>query len=151
MPSPPDFGHIELDALLGATAGVVSGTLIDAGMVRPYSQQYEFSVRGDALEIVPANRKRAEPILLPKKLPLTFELLAMLGMYSGDGNKTGNIGFAQANMKLMDFVVEGQARPLSASPSGGFLHLEGISGEYSVALVECRSSTPLLFPCRRHP
>ena len=69
---------IDLEGLLEADAGVVEGTLVDAGMQRQFSRRYEFTKSGDSLNLKPLRgRDRAT---LPAKIPLTRELVAFLGM-----------------------------------------------------------------------
>ena len=53
------------------------------------------------------SRAKVESILIPQFINLTPETIAFIGAYDGDGNKTNNIGFAQNNSQLQDFVSEG--------------------------------------------
>ncbi len=97
--------YFDLLGLLEAGDGVVEGALVDAGMQRKFSCKYEFSRSGDLLSLK-LSRGRSCAIL-PAKIPLTRELIAFLGMYSGDGNKTGQIGFAQRNVQLLEAACRG--------------------------------------------
>jgi len=84
--------------------------LIDAGMVRPISQKYEWETDKSSQEVLlrPVRRSRRQAAkgdtLVPQFIKLTPETIAFMGAYDGDGNKTNNIGFAQNNPQLQEFV-----------------------------------------------
>lgn len=101
------FPIYDLEQLLSARGGLVEGELIDAGMVRPFSGSYRHAVDGEMLRISPAAGTRQRGVVMPRHIPLTPELLGFLGMYSGDGNKTRTIGFAQRNVRLLETACRG--------------------------------------------
>ncbi len=85
--------------------------LIDAGMIRPFSQVYQWHVNedGSRLLITPisSSRKTRQIVFtLPCIVDLTPQMIAFFGAYDGDGNKTGEIGFAQNEVHLQEFVFE---------------------------------------------
>ena len=107
------LGCIDVDAFLQRKNGTISLDLIDAGMIRPISQRYywqtDTSSEQVSLRPVLSRRSRARDryILIPQFINLTPETIAFMGAYDGDGNKTNNIGFAQNNPQLQDFVSRG--------------------------------------------
>ncbi len=104
------LAEINLINLLNSNSGNIEGILDDAGMLRKYKACYSFEVKNDNnIKIQPlASSKSNKPdqIILPKIIKLTPKLLIALGMYSGDGNKTNEIGFAQKEMNFMKFCIE---------------------------------------------
>lgn len=104
------FGEINLYQLLNINNGILKVQLIDAGMIRNKEQSYEFGyVENDdsLIWIKPKGPRSPRKIIIPAIIPITPKLLIFFGMYDGDGNKTGNIGFAQNNTELQTFVGEG--------------------------------------------
>ena len=107
------LGHINVDAFLRKRNGTICLDLIDAGRIRPVSQQYEWEADTSAghvlLRPILSKRSRAKvgDVLIPLFINLTPETIAFMGAYDGDGNKTNNIGFAQNNPQLQDFVSRG--------------------------------------------
>ena len=107
------LGYIDVDAFLQRKNGAISLDLVDAGMVRPISQRYNWQTDTSSEQVllhpVLSRRSRAkvESILIPQFINLTPETIAFIGAYDGDGNKTNNIGFAQNNPQLQDFVSNG--------------------------------------------
>ena len=124
------LGYINVDAFLRRRNGRVDVELIDAGRTRPISQQYEWetdiSVGRVLLRPVLSEGSRAKVgnIFIPQFINLTPEMIAFMGIYDGDGNKTDNIGFSQNNPQLQDFV------------SRGLQVLFGDSFGYQVSLLE---------------
>ena len=107
------LGHINVDTFLQRKNGTISLDLVDAGMIRPISQRYDWQTDTSSEQVllrpVPKQRSRArvESILIPQSINVTPETIAFIGAYDGDGNKTNNIGFAQNNSQLQDFVSKG--------------------------------------------
>ena len=104
------LGHIDVDAFLQRKNGAISLDLVDAGMVRPISQRYNWQTDTSSEQVLlrpvlgRRSRVKVESILIPQFINLTPETIAFIGAYDGDGNKTNNIGFAQNNPQLQDFV-----------------------------------------------
>ncbi len=104
------LGHINVDAFLQRKNGIISLNLTDAGMVRPISQNYywETDTSSKQVSLCPIHdQTKGKNILIPQFINLTPEAIAFIGAYDGDGNKTNNIGFAQNNPQLQDFVSKG--------------------------------------------
>lgn len=102
------MAHYELLALLKATGGNVSGLLVDAGMRREFSGQFEYALDGAShLLLRPRSTRGNQVLRLPTRIPLGPETLAFLGLYSGDGNKTGAVGIAQRNVELLEAACRG--------------------------------------------
>ena len=107
------LGHIDVDAFLRNRNGAINLNLIDAGRIRPISQQYEWETDTSAGHVLlrpvlsKGSRAKVGDILIPLFIELTPETIAFMGAYDGDGNKTNKIGFAQNNPQLQDFVSRG--------------------------------------------
>ncbi|MDE0316608.1 MAG: hypothetical protein OXM61_17115 [Candidatus Poribacteria bacterium] len=107
------LGRIDVDAFLRSRNGMIDLNLIDAGRIRPISQQYEWETdtSGGHLLLRPIRTKSSNTkdgdVLIPQFINLTPETIAFMGAYDGDGNKTNKIGFAQNNIQLQDFVSRG--------------------------------------------
>ncbi len=100
--------HYNLLGLLTATGGNVNGLLVDAGMRREFSGQFDFATDGSShLVLRPRSSRHGQEVRLPALVPLTAETLAFLGLYSGDGNKTGAVGIAQRNVELLEAACRG--------------------------------------------
>ena len=104
------LGCIDVDAFLQSKNGIISLDLVDAGMIRPIYQEYSWKTNASSEQVllkpIP-RRSKIEYILIPQFINLTPETIAFIGAYDGDGNKTNNIGFAQNNPQLQDFVSKG--------------------------------------------
>lgn len=101
------YGHIDLLNLLTSAGGEINGVLTDSGMERPYHGAYEVTNRqgegADEKITIQAN-SRSSPITLARFVPLDVGFLIFVGMYAGDGNKVGDIGFGQKNLILMAYL-----------------------------------------------
>jgi hypothetical protein len=101
-----NLGEINLVELLQACNGSITIQLIDAGMIRDQEMEYEFElVDTESICIMPKGKEKSR-IIIPSKIVVSPKLLIFFGMYDGDGNKTGNIGFAQNNTELQTFVAD---------------------------------------------
>src|SRR5690349_10645 len=111
------LGQLDLEAFLAERSLSNPGLaelhvqFIDAGLIRPFSQVYQWHVSedGSRLLITPisSNRKTKQiTFTLPCVVDLTPQMVAFFGAYDGDGNKTGEIGFAQNEVHLQEFVFE---------------------------------------------
>lgn len=108
------LGHLNVETFLlsksGATPGVarVEIQLIDAGMIRPFVQEYQWARAPDgrSLTVTGIGRGRPATATLPVVVDLTPGMIAFFGAYDGDGNKTGDIGFAQNEAHLQDYVFD---------------------------------------------
>ncbi len=98
-----------LHEYLQACNGQVQGLLVDAGMKRPFNGSYGFHINeSNPNEVVVYSESRPDQnVIMPVEINLTPELLCFLGLYSGDGNKTGGIGFAQRNVELLESACVG--------------------------------------------
>ena len=107
------LGHINVDAFLQSRNGSIQLDLIDAGRIRPISQEYEWETDTSAGHVLlrpvlsKGSRTKVGDVLIPLFVDLTPETIAFMGAYDGDGNKTRKIGFAQNNPQLQDFVSRG--------------------------------------------
>ena len=107
------LGHINVDTFLQNRNGRVQLNLIDAGRIRPVSQQYEWETDTSEGHVLlrpilsRGSQAKVGDVLIPQFINLTPETIAFMGAYDGDGNKTNNIGFAQNNPQLQDFVSRG--------------------------------------------
>lgn len=109
------LGHLDLEAFLAERSVSHPGRaevyvqLIDAGMIRPFSQVYEWRLGDDGVSLlvrpISSNRQAGQTTFtLPRTIDLTPQMIAFFGAYDGDGNKTGEIGFAQNEVHLQEFV-----------------------------------------------
>jgi len=105
-----DFGFIDLYQTLSECSGKIEVQLIDAGMVRKFGQEYEYHIDiedADYICIRPCGRSSVSSIRIPNHIRLTPQFLIFIGMYDGDGNKTGDIGFAQNSGSLQTLAAKG--------------------------------------------
>jgi len=105
-----DFGFIDLFQILSECSGKIEVQLIDAGMVRNIGQNYEYHLDiedADYICIRPCGRTSVSSIKIPNRIQLTPQLLIFFGLYDGDGNKTGDIGFAQNSGSLQTLAAKG--------------------------------------------
>ena len=102
------LGRIDLLKYLQATKGQIDMELIDAGMIRPLKAGYSFAELKDNKLLITRLEKRGKNIeaTVNRFIDLTPEFIVFAGMYDGDGNKTNNIGFAQNEHHLQNFVTE---------------------------------------------
>ncbi len=107
------LGHINIDAFLRNRNGIIDLELIDAGRIRPISKEYKWETDPSERHVLlrpilsKSSRTKVGDVLIPQFISLTPEMIAFIGAYDGDGNKTNNIGFAQNNPQLQDFVSRG--------------------------------------------
>lgn len=111
------LGHIELFEYLSKKDGVIFGQLVQDAKERWYERKYNFNnVNDEFIDIWPEN-KTQNTIRLPKRIPLTAELVIFLGLYSGDGAKGSekkdnpgkivtSIAFSQKEPHLIKFAIE---------------------------------------------
>lgn len=102
------LGILDLFNYLERKKGTIKFQLIDAGMVRPIEANYEYRLIEDNKVSIKriGNKGKNIEINAPRFINLTPNFLVFIGMYDGDGNKTNNIGFAQNEQHLQNFVME---------------------------------------------
>ena len=101
------LGRIDLLKYLQATKGQIDIELIDAGMIRPLKASYSFTELKDKLLITRLEKRGTNTeATVNRFIDLTPEFIVFAGMYDGDGNKTNNIGFAQNEHHLQNFVTD---------------------------------------------
>jgi hypothetical protein len=99
------LGSIDIAKLLERPDGKLQFDLIDAGMIRHREASFTFDLVGGSLAVTRIkSRGTAKTIRLPLRIGLTPQFLILVGLYDGDGNKTGEIGFAQNESHLQKFV-----------------------------------------------
>ena len=101
---PVCFGTINLEKLL-TSVSKIKVTLIDSAIKRHVSGEYSFSKIGRYLRIKSKDNQKLT-LKIPKIIKLTPDLVAFVGLYLGDGNKTGNIGFSQREIHILKFAYD---------------------------------------------
>jgi hypothetical protein len=77
-------------------------------LTQDFRGEYEFeSIDGGLIRVTAKGPRKKRSIDLPSQIQLTPTALSFLGMYSGDGNKTGTVGFAQRNVELLEAACTG--------------------------------------------
>jgi hypothetical protein len=111
------LAHIELEAFLSRTGGLVTGSVITDAKDRQYRQQYAWSSNEDGTLSIQRSDGRGSTLIIPKNIPLDESLVAFFGLYSGDGAKgveaaddttriIPNISFSQKESHLVRFAVD---------------------------------------------
>jgi len=102
------FGTINLEELLASTERIEL-TLIDSATKRPVSGTYSYSIVNNKIKIVPRENPGMS-LILDKEIQLTPDVISFVGLYLGDGNKTGNIGFSQREINILKFAHDVEAK-----------------------------------------
>lgn len=90
------LGRVDMKKLLSGDE--IVGQLHDAGRTRDYSQEYSVAETvGGTLRVSGGNKT----IELDRYHKLNPSLLIFLGLYGGDGDKTGSVGFGQKSIDIM--------------------------------------------------
>lgn len=95
------LGQVDLKELLSDDE--IVGQLHDAGRTRDYSQEYSVTeTAGETLRVSGGNKT----IELDRYQELDPSLLIFLGLYGGDGDKTGSVGFGQKSIDIMEHAYD---------------------------------------------
>ena len=90
------IGRLDIYKYLCSKEGIIEIKLIDAGMIRIVSSNYEFELIDDKVRIKKImSRGKNTEAYVNRYVELTPNFLVFIGMYDGDGNKTNNIGFGK--------------------------------------------------------
>lgn len=95
------LGQVDVKVLL--SDGEIVGQLHDAGRTRDYSQEYTVTETTSGKLQVKGGNKTVE---LDRYLELDPSLLIFLGLYGGDGDKTGSVRFGQKSIDIMEHAYE---------------------------------------------
>jgi len=101
------FGTINLEGLLSSKK--VELTLIDSATRRPISATYSYSRMDHRLKIM-SQENPSIALIIDSEIQLTPSIIAFIGLYLGDGNKTGNIGFSQREINILKFAYDMELR-----------------------------------------
>jgi hypothetical protein len=95
------LGQVDMKKLLSGDE--IVGQLHDAGRTRDYSQEYSVAeTAGGTLRVSGGNKT----IELDRYHELDPSLLIFLGLYGGDGDKTGSVGFGQKSIDIMEHAYD---------------------------------------------
>ncbi len=97
------YGFINVPVLLEQSNGEISIELSDSAVIRSYHAAYRWDVDGRFTRIESGNAVTS----ILTEIPLTYDVILLMGLYAGDGNKTGNIGFSQREITITAFVHRG--------------------------------------------
>ena len=116
------FGTIDWVEFIQSFAdGRVFVELIDAGMVRRHEGRYGVEEIREGVVQITAHatgaRARSKTIAVPRQVMIDAALLTYFGLYDGDGNKTGDIGFAQNEPVLQNYVFDATRRLIGHFPT----------------------------------
>lgn len=116
------FGEIDwLEFIASYKDGLVFAELVDAGMIRRPEGRYTIGEVNEATIEVTANpatsRSHSKTIELPRHVTIDAGLLCYFGLYDGDGNKTGDIGFAQNEPILQNYVFDATRKLMGHFPT----------------------------------
>lgn len=102
------LGKIDLWKYLENKEGIIKLNLTDAGMVRSVESKYTYEKIGNnTIKISKeGSRIRNGIVTVNRYVDLTPNFIVFIAMYDGDGNKTNNIGFAQNEHHLQNFVTD---------------------------------------------
>ncbi len=95
------LGQVDLKKLLSGDE--IVGQLHDAGRTRDYSQEYSITETASGTLRVSGGNKTVE---LDRHHELDSSLLIFLGLYGGDGDKTGSVGFGQKSIDIMEHAYD---------------------------------------------
>ena len=103
------LGFINLEKLLAANRGNVKTIFLDMGSEFVVENNYEYVVNGEKITIW-SKKNPKNKINMQKKIELTPQMVACIGLYEGDGSKHAkggtNIGFSQREIHLHKFIFE---------------------------------------------
>ncbi|MFA6198552.1 MAG: hypothetical protein WC734_05405 [Patescibacteria group bacterium] len=99
-----------------AVQGLVTGSVITDAKDRKYRQRYSFAIEGENL-VLRREDGFGDTVTIPRTVELDEELVAFLGLYSGDGAKGSEdrhdttrivptISFSQKEQNLIRFAVD---------------------------------------------
>lgn len=111
------LGYLCIEEFLTRTKGEIIGSLVTDAKERYYKQEYSWQDDGDEYIIVQRVDGRGDAVKIAKMIPLTEELIAFFGLYSGDGAKgtedtndssriVPTISFSQKEPNLVRFAVD---------------------------------------------
>ncbi|MFC3477939.1 hypothetical protein [Halobacterium litoreum] len=95
------LGQVDLKTLLSDEE--IVGQLHDAGRTRDYSQEYTVTETASGRLRVKGGNKAVE---FDRYHELDPSLLIFLGLYGGDGDKTGSVGFGQKSIDIMEHAYD---------------------------------------------
>lgn len=131
LDQPKILGYIDFDVLIGVNSTVkISGNVISDAKIRSYSREYTIKTEDNSEYIsIRRSNNTGDTWVTPKRIPLTRELIAFFGLYSGDGSKgtevppgsgilkLNNVSFEQREINIIKFSME-QFRYLFGSTIG---------------------------------
>ena len=97
------FGYIDVKKLMEETKGKIKLILTDSALERPLIASYKFKIEKDRVRIFSKSSSEG-CFYLPAEISLTPKVIAFFGLYAGDGDKTGDIGFSQREMHINRFA-----------------------------------------------
>ena len=107
--SDSSLGHIDLEKLLVSNHGNIENIFLDMGSKFVVENNYEYKVNGEKISIW-SKKNPGNKINIQKKIELTPQMIACIGLYEGDGSKHAkggtNIGFSQREIHLHQFMFE---------------------------------------------
>jgi hypothetical protein len=95
------LGYIDIKTL--SSNGKIEGVLTDAGRSREFSQEYSVEETDDDKILLKSNDRS---VTLQRYIEIDPSLLIFLGLYGGDGDKTGSVGFGQKSIEIMQHAYE---------------------------------------------
>ena len=111
------LGHLKIEDYLKKCKGVVTGALVTDAKSRRYTQEYSWTKNEDGTLTVYRSDGYGDRARIPAVVELTEQLVAFLGLYSGDGAKghedrndssiiIPTISFSQKESNLVRFAVD---------------------------------------------
>lgn len=97
------YGTVDIEKLFEHYSGKISYTLSDSARSRTRTGEYKWKEYDESSIIVTCG---GQELVLPKKILLTYDIIVFVGLYGGDGNKGGNIGFAQREITITAFAYK---------------------------------------------
>ncbi len=133
--STSSLGSINLQKYLSGCGGAVRGTMLNDCKNRFYSEDYEFRTLKKSLIAISKKNGTGDTVVFPATIPISPEIVAFMGLYSGDGAKGSedpkkpgalktSIAFSQREPNLVKFAV------------GSFRYLFGSSVRFTYSLGE---------------
>lgn len=111
------LGHLQIEQYLERCKGLVTGALVTDAKSRRYIQEYSWSKNDDGTLTVYRSDGHGDQARIPAVIELTEQVVAFLGLYSGDGAKGSEdkydssliiptISFSQKESNLVRFAVD---------------------------------------------
>ena len=105
MSATKPLGYIDFGQLINDSKGIVEGIIFDSGVFRVGKGNYvaeEWNKESYKIKAV-GSRGNSTFIIVPKKIPISYQTIAFIGLYIGDGAKASS-GRGSGTISLSKFL-----------------------------------------------